>query len=77
MIFALLAESDDALKLALSWSLDSPAHTFAEVGRPAPACHPRARPLRGGRLARRASPFPDSSPPPGERIKEGTNRQDR
>ena len=40
------------------------------VGRPAPACHPRARPLHRGRETRRASPFPDSSPPPGERIKE-------
>ncbi len=29
-----------------------------------------ARPLHGGRDARRASPFPDSSPPAGERIKE-------
>ncbi len=28
-----------------------------------------ARPLHGGRDARRASPFPHSSPPPGERIK--------
>ncbi len=45
------------------------------VGRPAPACHPRAWPLHGGGDARRASPFPDSSPPPGERIKErGTLR---
>ncbi len=45
------------------------------VGRPAPACHPRAWPLHGGRDARHASPFPDSSPPPGERIKErGTHR---
>ncbi len=45
------------------------------VGRPAAACHPRAWPLHGGRDARRASPFPDSSPPTGESIKErGTLR---
>ncbi len=44
------------------------------AGRPPPARHPRAWPLHGGRDARRASPFPDSSPPPGERIKERGGR---
>ena len=55
--------------------LPAPPAGTTEVGRPPPACHPCARPLRGGRETRRASPFPDSSPLPGERIKErGTRR---
>ena len=49
---------------------EAPRGGMTAVGRPPPACHPRAWPLHGGRDARRASPFPDSSPPPGERIKE-------
>ncbi len=48
----------------------APRAGMTAVGRPAAACHPRAWPLHGGRETRRASPFPDSSPPPGERIKE-------
>ncbi len=48
----------------------TPRAGMTAVGRPAPACHPRAWPLHGGRDRRRASPFPDSSPPPGERIVE-------
>ncbi len=48
---------------------EAPRGGMTAVGRPPPACHPRAWPLHGGRDTRRASPFPDSSPPPGERIK--------
>ena len=51
-----------------------PRAGMTAVGRQPPACHPRAWPLHGGRDARRASPFPDSSPPPGERIKERGGR---
>ena len=49
---------------------EAPRGGMTKVGRPAAACHPRAWPSHGGRDARRASSFPDSSPPPGERIKE-------
>ncbi len=55
---------------------EAPRGGMTKVARPAAACHPRAWPLHRRRDTRHASPFPDSSPPPGERIKErgGTHR---